>query len=117
MIISHRHIFIFLKTRKTAGTSIESFLRGYLGDDDICTGSERHSVESLNNPGLTGHVGWKTIRINYFRFGVERNPFSKVLSDYAFKKSVGLETADFDDYLSKWVEPGKISAWSLCLPF
>ncbi len=37
MIISHKHKFIFLKTRKTAGTSIEIFLSQHCGKDDIIT--------------------------------------------------------------------------------
>lgn len=37
MIVSHKHRFIFLKTRKTAGTSIELALRPYLGPQDIIT--------------------------------------------------------------------------------
>lgn len=37
MILSHRHRFIFIKTRKTAGTSIEIALSKYCGDDDIIT--------------------------------------------------------------------------------
>jgi len=37
MIVSHRHRFIFLKTRKTAGTSIEVALSRVCGDDDIIT--------------------------------------------------------------------------------
>ncbi|MCK4788788.1 MAG: sulfotransferase family 2 domain-containing protein [Desulfobacteraceae bacterium] len=34
-IVSHRHKFIFLKTLKTAGTSIEFFLYRFLGENDI----------------------------------------------------------------------------------
>jgi len=37
MIISHEHKFIFLKTRKTAGTSIELALSHLCGPDDIVT--------------------------------------------------------------------------------
>lgn len=37
MIVSHRHKFIFLKTRKTAGTSIEIVLSRYCDPDDIVT--------------------------------------------------------------------------------
>ncbi|MEE4111078.1 MAG: hypothetical protein V2I24_17125 [Halieaceae bacterium] len=37
MILSHRHRFIFIKTRKTAGTSIEASLSRYCGPDDIIT--------------------------------------------------------------------------------
>ena len=37
MIISHEHEFIFLKTRKTAGSSIERFLDPLVGPDAIVT--------------------------------------------------------------------------------
>ena len=37
MIISHKHRFIFIKTRKTAGTSIEALLARRCGPDDILT--------------------------------------------------------------------------------
>lgn len=37
MIISHKYRFIFVKTRKTAGTSMEVFLSGHCGDDDVVT--------------------------------------------------------------------------------
>jgi len=37
MIISHKYKFIFFKTRKTAGTSIEISLSRYCGKDDVIT--------------------------------------------------------------------------------
>ncbi len=37
MIISHKHKFIFIKTQKTAGSSIEIFLSQFCGKDDIIT--------------------------------------------------------------------------------
>lgn len=37
MILSHKHRFIFIKTKKTAGTSIELFLSQFCGPDDIVT--------------------------------------------------------------------------------
>lgn len=37
MIISHRLQFIFLKSRKTAGTSVEIALTSLCGDDDVIT--------------------------------------------------------------------------------
>ena len=37
MIISHRHRFIFIKTMKTAGTSLEICLSGICGPEDVIT--------------------------------------------------------------------------------
>lgn len=37
MIVSHRHKFIFLKTRKTGSTSVELALSQFCGPDDILT--------------------------------------------------------------------------------
>lgn len=37
MIVSHKHEFIYVKTRKTAGTSIEIALSSICGKDDIIT--------------------------------------------------------------------------------
>lgn len=37
MIISHRHKFVFIKTVKTAGTSIEAYLNQFLGPEDVAT--------------------------------------------------------------------------------
>lgn len=37
MIISHKYKFIFLKTYKTAGTSLEVFLSQHCGDGDVLT--------------------------------------------------------------------------------
>lgn len=38
MIVSHRHKFIFLKTEKTGGTSLEIALAAFCGPGDIVTG-------------------------------------------------------------------------------
>jgi hypothetical protein len=37
VILSHQHRFIFIKTYKTASTSIEVFLSQHCGDDDVVT--------------------------------------------------------------------------------
>ena len=48
MIISHKYKFIFIKTRKTAGTTIEYNLSKYLGKNDIITLSEQAKYLAQN---------------------------------------------------------------------
>ena len=55
MIISHAHKFIFLKTTKTAGTSIEIALSEYCGPKDIITpispeDEKKRSVQGFRGP-------------------------------------------------------------------
>lgn len=52
MIISFKHRFIFLKTRKTAGTSIEIALSGICGADDVITPISKG--DELTRKKLTG---------------------------------------------------------------
>lgn len=54
MIVSHRHRFVFIKTTKTAGTSVELFLRQFCGPDDIVTTlrpDEEREAMALGLPG------------------------------------------------------------------
>ena len=48
MIISHKHKFIFIKTKKTTGTSVEIFLSNICGLDDI-VGNEINAFKEIFN--------------------------------------------------------------------
>lgn len=54
MIISHKHKFIFIKTLKTAGTSLEIALSKYCGADDIITPIEPEDEEVRRELGYRG---------------------------------------------------------------
>ena len=109
MIVSHRHRFVFVKTRKTAGTSLEVFLSGVCGDEDIVTPILPH-VEphrARNYDGFFNHMPAAAIRDRvgrgvwdgYFTFCVERNPWDKTLSYYHMQRVRGGGSLTFDDYL------------------
>jgi len=100
MIVSHEHRFVFIKTRRTAGSSIEAALAPRLGASDMITGSARDGTPRRNVPdGLTGHVGWRKIlalagtRVaGYAWFCVERNSYAKALSDWLWHRDVLRDT-------------------------
>lgn len=111
MIISHAHGFIFLKTRKTAGSSIEATLYPHLGPDDIITGSDRDGTPRRNvDADFSGHEGWRRIRDlagednfrSYYRFCIERNPWDKTVSDWLYKRDVlGAFAGGLGEYMVK----------------
>jgi Sulfotransferase family len=105
MIVSHRHRFIFMKTRKTAGTSIELALARVCGPDDTITSLSDKDEELRRQAGLPGpqnvdapplnrrafnHMPAKMAKRavgprvwhDYFTFAVERNPWDAVVSAY-----------------------------------
>jgi hypothetical protein len=111
MIISHKYQFIFVKTLKTAGTSIEVFLSRYCGPDDIVTPIlppiELHRPR--NHEGFFNHIPAAEIRERvdpdvwrtYFKFCVERNPWDKTLSYYHMTNSREGGALSFGQYLRR----------------
>jgi len=103
MIISHSHKSIFIKSIKTAGTSIEAALSNYCGGDDVVTPLgdywfNRDEVgrwihRSMNAAGFQQHDLAITIKNkvspgiwdNYFKFSVARNPWDRVVSLFAWE--------------------------------
>lgn len=104
MILSHRYRFIFLKTNKTAGTSIEIALSRFCGPDDIITPISAADEELRRRAGGRGPQNFKVngspryynhmtaaelrervspeIWSSYFKFCVERNPWDRAISSY-----------------------------------
>lgn len=58
MIVSHRHEFIFVRTRKTASTSVELYLRQFCGPEDIITVDTRTDELLARSLGLPGPQHW-----------------------------------------------------------
>lgn len=111
MIISHTHKFIFIKSFKTAGTSIEATLSNYCSGEDIVTpiNDYRHNRNEkgefihkamnasefvkLNLDNLQ-HVEALVIKNhvspevwnNYFKFSIARNPWDRVISYFFWER-------------------------------
>lgn len=111
MIISHTHKFIFIKSFKTAGTSVEAALSNYCSGNDIVTplNDYRHNRDEngrfihkamnaeeyiqLNLPNLQ-HVEALTIKStvlaeawnSYFKFSITRNPWDRAVSYFFWEK-------------------------------
>lgn len=54
MILSHKYKFIFIKTNKTAGTSVEIALSQFLGDDDVITPIVEEDEQTRRDLGYRG---------------------------------------------------------------
>lgn len=101
MLISHKFKFIFIKTRKTAGTSLEVDLSRLMGREDIVTkicpvepGHEPRNfitdqfemynhMPALDIRNIVGHEMFD----GYFKFCVEREPVDKCISYYYMLKN------------------------------
>jgi hypothetical protein len=70
MILSYRHRFIFIKTSKTAGTSIEIALEPICGEDDICAALQKHPDKPNTKEGEEGYRA----RNHRGRFPIRFNP-------------------------------------------
>ena len=102
MLVSHRKKFIFTKTKKTAGTSVESVFEPYCLPEG--TWKQTHyTPERISADGIIGYRGnggqkaifWnhmpaelirnrigEDIWNEYFKFTVIRNPFDKLVSGF-----------------------------------
>lgn len=122
MIVSHQHRLIFLKTRKTAGTSVEIALSRICGPDDIITplidedeelraslgGRGPQNVASPPLPvkpfnhmparGVRRVVGREVWR-SYHRVAIERNPWDLVVSQYYWRHREVEAPPTFDEWV------------------
>lgn len=105
MLVSHRYKFLYTKTVKTGGTSVESYFERFCmpeGEWTLTQGREEYVSES----GILGYRGKKIpngctwwnhmpaalirqgvgeeIWASYFKFCVIRNPFDKAVSAFFF---------------------------------
>lgn len=122
MLISHIRRFIYLKTVKTAGTSVEVFFEKECVPPHLYGGPQHFTDGLVSEHGIVGFRGWGTpphgwyhhmpaaevrarigeeIWLSYFKFCVVRNPFDKVVSWWWFRlgeeERARLKTSPFTD--------------------
>ena len=128
MLVSHRYRFIYTKTKKTAGTSVESYFEPFCMAEGEWTPSHARE-EHVSEAGIIGHRGgrppspcrwWnhmpagqirrqvgEEIWQQYFKFCVVRNPYEKAVSAFYFRRGrrlgegASVETArtEFENWL------------------
>lgn len=82
MLISHEHQFIFIKTRKTAGSSIENYLQPYSQEGPkIPQWKDKHVPASVIKD-LVGPEKWSI----YTKIIAFRNPWDQVVSLYHWRR-------------------------------
>jgi len=104
MIISHSHKFIFIKSHKTAGTSVEAALTEYCSGNDIVTPLLDYSFNrnekgewihrSMNAGDFHQHDDALNIKNNlpaeiwdnYYKFSITRNPWDRAVSFFSWEK-------------------------------
>ena len=82
MIISHKYRFIFIKTAKTAGTSLEIFLSQCCGENDVVTPIwppvEPHRARNYRDPASPASAEPETLALDpgeRFRQALQANEF------------------------------------------
>jgi hypothetical protein len=114
MILSYIHQFIFIKTRKTASTSMEIALSEHCYSPDIIT---RINEEYLRNIETTFHKkrGWynhmpmtevrdiitgRTFK-TFFKFAMERHPYDKAVSQIYWRTANNPSKSSINDIIEK----------------
>lgn len=132
VLVSHRHRFIFFKTKKTASTSVEMFFEPFCLPEGEPVGAE-YRDEYVGESGVVGCRRGQAQRLaarwpqhlraasvlrrtgpvtffRYFRFATVRDPYSRTLSAFRYtyrKRRDELAAMDFQaerEAFNEWLE-------------
>ncbi len=131
MIISFKHNFIFIKTRKTASTTIEKVLQATLAPNDLYVSDDmlrrvaEDSFELVPLVEAAGHMKaeeivdlvQKSFWDASYKFTSERHPYEKVVSfayyNFARHNQKGKPIqSDFPEYMDQVVRRGKYRSFN-----
>src|SRR5437868_2091656 len=137
MIISLKHNFIYIRTRKTASTSIHRALEQVLGPSDICIRGRYIDLSPVLRRGATPpEKGFQThvpaaeikpylkrkIWRRAFKFTSERHPYEKAVSlafyfasktEKITQRGHKAPSEDFDEVLDRVVRVGRYASFPL----
>jgi hypothetical protein len=142
MIVSYHRNFIYIRTRKTASSTIETFLKQNLGPDDLYVSQgeirklrtlrrkpKKTTFETVDVEGpdqIAGHMSAaqiiKVVSHDFwnscFKFTSERHPYEKAVSLAHFNfsrrnKSEETERVDFSTFLQRVVQAGNYRSFDL----
>ena len=105
MIISHSNNFIFIKSEKTAGSSVEQALQPSLLETDIyLPGSHMLPFKIIETYPID--------IFDYFKFSIVRNPYDKMVSHYYWQQSIeNNRYGSFDLFVNDFYDYKTISNW------
>ena len=105
MIISHTNKFIFIKSEKTAGSSVEHAILPHLLNTDVYM-SDSHTLpfQVIEN--------YRIDIFDYFKFSIVRNPYDKMVSHYYWQQSIeNNRYRSFDIFVKEFHDHKTISNW------
>lgn len=135
VLVSHQHRFVYLKTKKTASTSVEAFFEPWcVVDPDAKV--EEYRDEAISDVGIVGarrsrakraaatwhaHMGAAEVLrhlgprrwFRYFKFTTIRNPFDKTVSEFLYvnrnhPERIACPMEERRSHFSRWLEGWKI---------
>jgi hypothetical protein len=135
MLVSHRHRFIYTKTAKTAGTSVEVYFEPFCIDEPSNSNVAHGGPARVSGAGIIGYRGprrpsdcvwWNHMPAAdikrllgdetwnaYFKFCVIRNPYDKVISFFYFLRNRARiqidSTLSEREQFQHWVMQGRLS--------
>ncbi|PYL93687.1 MAG: hypothetical protein DMF14_00320 [Verrucomicrobia bacterium] len=124
MIISHKHKFIFIKTVKTAGTSLEVFLSQHCGPDDVLTpfappsrDTSRVTTKDPLDPSLKSCVSHSGRGLPGAASSLDTSAFTIIcrpgLFDYAFLPPSGTVISSFASNATRGIRFCRITTCTL----